>query len=65
MTILILVIIIESILLLLFVSKTFIHKYSGRLIIDEAADSWSISITDDPEIIKKYKYLRLKIELIK
>ena len=64
-TILILLIIFESILLLLFVSKRFMHRYSGRLIIDEAADSWSISITENPEVIKHYKSIELKIEKLK
>ena len=43
----------------IFLSKT---KVDGRLIIDEAADSWTISITTDPETIKKRKSITLTVD---
>ena len=40
-------------------------KYDGRIVIDEAADSWEIHITEDPELIKNMDFLTLKVEKLK
>lgn len=52
------VIIIESFLLLILTFK----RKDGRLEIDEARDSWTIAITENPEKIKKKRSIRLKVE---
>ena len=54
---LIAVIIFESILLLVCVFK----RRDGRIEIDEARDSWTIAITENPDKIKKKRYIRLKV----
>ena len=36
----------------------------GTLVIDEAADSYTVHITTDPETINHKEYLRLRIEKI-
>lgn len=52
------VIIIESFLLLILTFK----RKDGRIEIDEARDSWTIAITENPEKIKKKRSIRLKVE---
>lgn len=39
-------------------------KRDGKIIVDEAADSWRISITTNPEEIKKKKCIKLDVEKI-
>lgn len=44
----------------------FIHglnKPDGYLVVDEAADSWTVSITTDPEEIKTKYMVCLKVEI--
>lgn len=38
-------------------------RNDGKLIVDETADSWTISITTSPEEIKRKKKIRLDVEL--
>lgn len=59
-TLLIIVIIFESFLLL----RNAFKKNDGRLEIDEARDSYTIAITEDPERIKKKKHLKIKVLII-
>ena len=55
---LLLIIFIESFLLLLCTFK----RRDGRIEIDEARDSWTVAITEDPERIKKKKNIVLRVE---
>lgn len=52
------IIIFESFLLLLCTFK----RRDGRIEIDEARDSWTVAITEDPERIKKKKNIVLRVE---
>lgn len=52
------VIVIESFLLLVCTFK----RYDGRIEIDEARDSWTVAITENPEKIKRKRYIRLKVK---
>ena len=58
--ILLCVIIFESFLLL---RNAFIRN-DGRLEIDEARDSYTIAITENPDKIKKKKHLKIKVLII-
>ena len=40
----------------------FLKRKDGRIEINEARDSWTIAITEDPERLKKKKYIKLKVE---
>ena len=60
--VLILIIILESLALLFVVLKHFFKRFDGRLMIDEARDSWTVAITTDPAKVNKKKALELKIE---
>lgn len=54
--------IIESIILLFLVLKRVFKHYDGKLVVDEARDSWTVTITTKPDRIKKKKSIELKIE---
>lgn len=41
------------------------NQKDGRLIIDETADSWTVSITTDPETIKRRSVIILTVDRIK
>lgn len=38
------------------------HRRDGKIVIDSATDSWTISITTNPEEIKRKKKITLHIE---
>ena len=54
--------IIESIILLFIVLKRVFKRFDGKLVVDEARDSWTVTITTKPGKVKKKKSIELKIE---
>lgn len=58
--VLVIIVIFESFLLLVLALK----KKDGRIVVDEARDSWTIAITENPEKIKKKRSIKLKVEKI-
>ena len=64
---LIVIILIETFTITCMLVRIFVvdRKVDGKLTINEARDSWTISIKTEPEKLKKRKYLRLYIRLTK
>lgn len=54
--------IIESIILLFLVLKRVFKHYDGKLVVDEARDSWTVTITTKPWKVIEKKSIELKIE---
>lgn len=50
-------------LILSWVMLFHVTKTDGRLIVDEAADSWTVSITTNPEEIKHKKSINLTVDI--